>query len=345
MIKNAREVLLGKEMGPKKNIHLAEDNVWKGLRLLAGKIRGFSGSFRYALLRLSDPPETAVNTSLSRNPGIPAVGVSLSAMEEKPEGTCCSWFRITHWLQAEQITGPLLPENISRLFSQYLPYCLMPLHARKRRKTVAVSHFAQSLDSFIAARNGKSGKIGNRENFIHAHRMRALLDGVLIGAETLRRDNPQLTVRLVEGDNPHRLVVGSSIDKMDCLTRASPDPVWLIGSSETFPEKSILCIPMQRRQGLIPTSRILRECYNRGLYTLYIEGGAFTTSLFLKENNLDVLQLHISPLMLGGGRPAFILSPSPQISQSLRFRFYKYTHFDRAVMFEGIPEKRGKNES
>src|SRR5580704_11250626 len=66
---------------------------------------------------------------------------------------------------------------------------------------------AQSLDGYIATRDGESVWISGPDDLRHTHRLRALCDAVVVGAKTIRADNPRLTTRLVDGPSPVRVVL------------------------------------------------------------------------------------------------------------------------------------------
>jgi diaminohydroxyphosphoribosylaminopyrimidine deaminase/5-amino-6-(5-phosphoribosylamino)uracil reductase len=217
----------------------------------------------------------------------------------------------------------------------YAPYCFASLYAKRWRRAFAVSHFAQSLDGRIATASGDSKWIGGAANRRHAHRMRALCDGILIGARTLARDAPQLTVREVPGRNPTRIVVGASVENTDSLTRASADPVVLIGAQRPPTQAGSTVVTLRRDEGFFSSVQILKALYQRGIYSVYIEGGAITTSHFLRERCLDVVQLHISPMVLGSGVPAFSLPPIQRVTDSLRFVSSLYVPVDDGMMFIG----------
>jgi len=70
-------------------------------------------------------------------------------------------------------------------------------------------HMAVSLDGKIATVNGHSKWIGNEQNLNHAHRLRAILDGILIGSGTVKTDSPTLNVRRVTGQSPTRFVLSN----------------------------------------------------------------------------------------------------------------------------------------
>ena len=87
-----------------------------------------------------------------------------------------------------------------RLIELYTPLC------RDCPERFVVAHLGQSLDGRIATVDGSSRWVTGPEDVAHNHRMRALFDAVVVGAGTVR-DDPQLTVRLVPGRNPTRVVL------------------------------------------------------------------------------------------------------------------------------------------
>ena len=87
--------------------------------------------------------------------------------------------------------------------------------------------------------------------------------------------------------------------------------------------------------GLIATSTILRELYEHGIRSVYIEGGATTTSAFLAEGNIDVLQLHISPMIIGPGINSFSKPGVRSVMDSVRFERHLYRSIGDGMMFVG----------
>jgi diaminohydroxyphosphoribosylaminopyrimidine deaminase / 5-amino-6-(5-phosphoribosylamino)uracil reductase len=227
-----------------------------------------------------------------------------------------------------------LPPDAAALLELYLPYALASRHARRLGRPFTVSHFAQSLDGRIATDVGDSRWIGCAENRVHAHRMRALCDGILIGARTLHTDQPALTVRHTEGPDPVRIVLGRAAD-LGCLERAGPSPILVVGEGDDPSSPQVERVALPRDNGLIATSSVLRELFDHGIHSLYIEGGSTTTSAFLAEGNIDVLQLHISPMIIGPGINSFSRPGIHSVAESVRFQRHLYQSVGDGMMFVG----------
>jgi diaminohydroxyphosphoribosylaminopyrimidine deaminase/5-amino-6-(5-phosphoribosylamino)uracil reductase len=86
-----------------------------------------------------------------------------------------------------------LPDDVAVQLDLYLPYCV------SHPGGLAIAHIGQSLDGRIATKNGESRWITGEADLLHSHRMRALADAVLVGARTVRADDPQLTRQPVPG--------------------------------------------------------------------------------------------------------------------------------------------------
>ena len=89
------------------------------------------------------------------------------------------------------------------------------------------------------------------------------------------------------------------------------------------------------------TTDILRELLKRGIRSVYIEGGAVTTSRFLNEGNVDVLQVHVAPMILGSGLSSFRLPPVPDVASSLWLADHAYTPVDDGMMIVGTVAPSG----
>jgi len=272
----------------------------------------------------------------ARSQADPVMAVLLDASHPVPPASQAdAVFAIEGLVGVRALRNGGLPLPLLLLFRTYLPYAFSPLHARRLGRAFAVSHFAQSLDGRIATLDGDSRAIGSPSNLVHAHRMRALSDGVLIGSRTLRRDRPRLSVRYVEGPQPARIVLASSAEGLEALTATEGGEVFLVGGNGGPPVPGVNVLPLHGANGTIPTAAILAELMRRGIRSVYIEGGALTASRFLGEGTVDVVQIHIAPLILGSGLVSFRLPPVSDVASSLRLVDHSYTPVDDGMMIVG----------
>ncbi len=181
----------------------------------------------------------------------------------------------------------------------YLGYCLMSQKAYRLKRTVSVLHLAQSLDGRIATLTGAAKWISNKENLVYVHRLRALCDGILIGSNTLHKDNPALTVRHVSGANPVKIVVGNSASNFDSIQESNDRIIHIMSLPGSRDGIERICI--KETAGYIHPEILLNELYKQGISSVYIEGGATTASIFLKHGAIDIVNFFITPRILGSG--------------------------------------------
>ncbi|HEV7806301.1 MAG TPA: RibD family protein [Solirubrobacteraceae bacterium] len=313
----------------------ATSSCWRALQLLAEFMRCHTGDVRSCSMLIGDEPRACVGPAPHAGGDGFAVTVTFGAADDlPPPAPGESRYRFDDLIVLERIVDGDLPAAAAAMLELYLPYCLAPVHARRLGRAFSVSHFAQSLDGRIATRVGDARWIGCEENRLHAHRMRALCDGILIGAHTLRIDRPALTVRHAEGEDPVRIVVGDA-DDITCLEQAGPGAIVLIGDDRGPSSAQVVRVVLPRIDGRISTSAILEALYRAGILSVYIEGGATTTSTFLAEGNIDVLQLHISPLIIGPGVNSFTRPSIQSVQDSVRFEPHVYRSIGDGMMFVG----------
>lgn len=170
--------------------------------------------------------------------------------------------------------------------------------------------FAQSLDGCIAASVGDTTPISSQQSLAVTHGLRAIHDAILIGVNTALVDDPQLNVRLVEGDDPRPVVVDS------CL-KISPDarvfqqriagPI--IATTQGACDRKaarlsaagaeVLRVP-SNSSGRVDLSKLVDRLRQLGIRSLMIEGGARIITSVLSRRLADQAILTISPTILGG---------------------------------------------
>ena len=196
-----------------------------------------------------------------------------------------------------------------------------PLRHGRVDELVAVGQIGQSLDGRVATESGHSHYINGPAGLAHLHRLRALVDAVVIGVGTALADDPQLTVRRVAGPQPARVVIdarGRLSAGAKMLTKDGVRRLVVTGAGAKPPLPSdIEIIGVPKTDGQIAPAAILSALAERGLRRVLIEGGADTVSRFVAARCLDRLHVMIAPIILGAGRSSLTLPPIDRVDEAL----------------------------
>lgn len=194
---------------------------------------------------------------------------------------------------------------------QLAPYCR---HRRTGRPWVVLK-LAATLDGRTAAPDGSSRWITGEAARDDAHLLRAESDAVLVGAGTVRTDDPALTVRRVAGRDPVRVVLG-------------PVP----------PGARVL--PAMEHSGDL--GELLDELGRQGMVQLLVEGGAAAARAFHRAGLVDRYVFYLAPVLLGGddGRPVLAGPGAPTMAEAWRGRVVAVRRLGDDVRVDVEPRPR-----
>ena len=203
-------------------------------------------------------------------------------------------------------------------------------------KTIAthdevLAQLAQSEDGFIASRTGDAEFVSGALDRRHLHCLRASVGAVLVGAGTVVADNPQLTVRAVEGENPVRVILDprARIPRDSKVLQSGEAPtLWLVGADapiegELADHVTVARLAHPTSQKIDPHTviAVIREHVTG---SILIEGGGQTVSDFLSAGALDRLFLTKAPVLIGDGVPGIRFDGSSDMGKALRYPFRRY---------------------
>ncbi len=211
-------------------------------------------------------------------------------------------------------SGGLLPPHWDGLFG--------PLRNATVDDLVVIAQMGQSLDGRIATPTGHSHYINGAAGRAHLHRLRALVDAIVVGVATVVADDPQLTVRLVHGPCPARVVLDpSGRAAADARVFATDGARRLIVTAATgrapLPA-AVEIVNLPLTDGRFAPAAILNAIAERGFRRILVEGGPTTISGFLAASCLDRLHILVAPIILGAGPAGLALAPIARIDEALR---------------------------
>jgi diaminohydroxyphosphoribosylaminopyrimidine deaminase / 5-amino-6-(5-phosphoribosylamino)uracil reductase len=242
-------------------------------------------------------------------------------------------FLVDNELRVEVLQTGLLNQPAIEFISSFISLCAMPARAFKMQRAISILHLAQSIDGRMATVNHNSRWISNTENLVYVHRMRALSDAILIGANTLLKDKPALTVRYVKGPNPVKVIVGNSADYFNSILESGDRVLHLV--TMPVPEKiGIESVIIESESGQIHPEDILARLYKLGIYSVYIEGGAFTISAFIREKAADMINFYISPVIIGSGI-SIDFQGIANVEDAISLQYCKYIPMGEGMLIRG----------
>jgi riboflavin-specific deaminase-like protein len=210
-------------------------------------------------------------------------------------------------------------------------------------------HYAQTLDGRIATHTGQSQWISGPDTLRFAHQLRADHQAVMVGAGTVCADNPRLTVRLVDGASPLRVVVDSGLRlplEANVLTDGGPTLVVTTPRAPEFRIEAVrrqgadVVIVHQDESGRVDLADLLRRLGSLGVSSVLIEGGAALITSALRGRLVDRLTVCIAPKVIGSGIEAIGDLNITSMSEALDFATSGFTSVGEDIIFDGQLARR-----
>jgi 3,4-dihydroxy 2-butanone 4-phosphate synthase / GTP cyclohydrolase II len=189
-----------------------------------------------------------------------------------------------------------------------------------------VAQLGQSLDGFIASRTGDARFVTGSADRTHLHRLRALVDAVVVGVGTVVADDPRLTVRYVDGPSPTRVVLdprARAPRDAEVLVSDGAATLWVLADDSPAPRGlashvEVVRLPCSGSDHTFAPAEVLAALAGRGLDRVLVEGGGVTVSRFLAAGVLDRLMVTTAPLLVGDGVPGLRFEGEPRLADALR---------------------------
>ncbi|MGC3970447.1 MAG: bifunctional diaminohydroxyphosphoribosylaminopyrimidine deaminase/5-amino-6-(5-phosphoribosylamino)uracil reductase RibD [Pirellulales bacterium] len=210
--------------------------------------------------------------------------------------------------------------------------------------------WAMTLDGKTAAPTGEARWISGPEARTRTHELRARCDGVMVGFRTAQIDDPELTVRHVEGKQPIRIVVdplGEIDDDSNLVRTARQAPTWLLASEDVDARRSghlsdlgVTVIHVGTAEGprRLHLAQAFRELRRRGLRRVLVEGGGGLVAEMFAWNAVDQVLAFVAPKVIGG---RFAPTPvagegRPFMAEAWRLRDVQYAACGQDLAISGF---------
>ncbi|WP_238335637.1 GTP cyclohydrolase II [Serinicoccus kebangsaanensis] len=187
---------------------------------------------------------------------------------------------------------------------------------------LVVAQLGQSLDGFIATRTGDATFVTGELDREHLHRLRALVDAVVVGGATVACDDPRLTVRAVTGRHPTRVVLdprGVTPRTASVLTDGAAPTLWVVGPEvEAGAPGDHVDVVRWPTDGPMDPRAVVDLLAARDLRRVLVEGGGRLVSAFVRAEVVHRLYLTTAPVLIGDGVPGLRVEGQDRLTDALR---------------------------
>ena len=205
---------------------------------------------------------------------------------------------------------------------------------------------AISIDGKIATRLGDS-KLSSKKDKIRLHRLRSKVDAILVGKNTIHRDDPLLTVRYVKGKNPTRIILDSqgTISVNSKILQTCNKIPTIIAVSKRISKANLQKLKrfpveiIMTGENSVNIKSLMSNLSKRKINTILVEGGGTINWQFIQNNLFDEILITITPFIIGGidaitfvqgrGFDKIIKSPRLQLNTIKRLENYLVLHYTK----------------
>ena len=204
--------------------------------------------------------------------------------------------------------------NISKFYQSILNI-LLPI-LRKNKKLV-IAQIGQSIDGRIALNNGNSHYINNPKSIIYLHCLRSISDAIIVGSNTIKKDDPLLTTRKIKGKNPKRIIIDGSLslnNKYKIFNDGNENIIFTKSNKNIRLNNSTI-IRLKEKNF---TKNLITQIKKLKYKNILVEGGSKTISELINNKYIDILQFMIAPILIGSGINSLNLKEISNLNKAIR---------------------------
>ena len=196
----------------------------------------------------------------------------------------------------------ILEKEAKKLNEAYIKYM-------RTKRPFVIMKVAMSADGKIATATGDSKYITSREARTYVHQLRTKVDAVMVGLNTVLRDNPELTPRLFGGKNPMKIVVDSRLKiPKGCNLMKDPSKLIIATTSGTskneikkFQQMGVNVVVTKSANGMVDLQDLMKQIGKHEITSVMIEGGSSLNSSAIKAGIVDKILIFTAPKIIGNG--------------------------------------------
>ena len=196
----------------------------------------------------------------------------------------------------------ILEREAKKLNEVYIKYM-------RTKKPFAIIKVAMSLDGRIATKSGDSKYITSKEARDYVDQLRAEVDAVMIGLNTVVRENPDLSPKVDKGKDPMKIVVDSKLNiPKNCNLMKNPSKLIIASTSHAskgditkLQQKGIKVIIIKSNKGMVDMQDLMKQLGKHGITSVMIEGGSELNSSAIKAGVVDKILIFAAPKIIGNG--------------------------------------------
>ena len=220
-------------------------------------------------------------------------------------------------------------------------------HSITSRRPIVTLASAISLDGKIATKTGES-EISSPRDSKTLHRLRSRNDAVMIGVGTALRDDPRLTVRLVKGRNPVRIIVDSAARTPPQSRIFMHRPSVIVAVSRSAPKRRTATLErvgakIIRTGGDVVDLRVLlSRLYRMGIRRLLLEGGGKLNWSMISKGFVDNISVTVAPIVIGGSQATTLVEGIGvgKVCDAITLKLTKGRRFDDEIVLTYKLRKR-----
>jgi diaminohydroxyphosphoribosylaminopyrimidine deaminase/5-amino-6-(5-phosphoribosylamino)uracil reductase len=229
----------------------------------------------------------------------------------------------------------ILEEQAKKLNEVYIKYM-------KTKRPFVILKVAMSMDGKIATKTGDSKYITGREARRYIHQLRSELDAVMVGINTVLKDNPRLTPRLAKGKDPIKIVVDTELRMpMKCNLMKQPSKLIIATTKKAskakinkFYQRGVNVIVLNSKRGMVDLKELMKELGKKEITSVMIEGGAELNSSAIKDKVADKLLIFTAPKLVGTGVGAIGNLGITKIDKAVKLKNIRTMKVGKDVLLE-----------